>query len=73
VVGATDGSDLVKPKAFVVLQEGQPANDDMTADLITHCVENMAAYKRPRWIEFVKELPKTATGKIQRYRLRHPG
>jgi acyl-coenzyme A synthetase/AMP-(fatty) acid ligase len=45
----------------------------MTADLITHCVENMAAYKRPRWIEFVKELPKTATGKIQRYRLRQPG
>ena len=39
-------------------------------DLITHCVETIAAYKRPRWIEFLETLPKTATGKIQRFKLR---
>ncbi len=70
VVGVTDQSDLVKPKAYVVLIDGNEATDDLAALLITHCVERMAKYKRPRWIEFVEELPKTATGKIQRYRLR---
>ena len=41
-----------------------------TAELIEHCKAAMAEYKRPRWIEYVDELPKTATGKIQRFRLR---
>jgi len=67
VIGKTDDSDLVKPKAFVVLKEGQTATE---AELITHCVETIAAYKRPRWVEFVDALPKTATGKIQRFKLR---
>ncbi|WP_444547808.1 AMP-binding enzyme [Stigmatella ashevillensis] len=42
----------------------------MIQQLTEHCTEKMAAYKRPRWIEFVTELPKTATGKIQRFKLR---
>jgi benzoate-CoA ligase family protein len=70
VVGVEDDATLIKPKAYVVLQEGHPGGDETAAALIAHCVERMAAYKRPRWIEFVEELPKTATGKIQRYRLR---
>jgi benzoate-CoA ligase family protein len=72
VVGAVDDAELVKPKALVVLKEGSrdAAGDKLAQELIDHCVERMAAYKRPRWVEFVDELPKTATGKIQRYRLR---
>jgi len=69
VVGVADRSDLIKPKAYVVLQPGT-SNDGLSDALIAHCVARMAAYKRPRWVEFVEELPKTATGKIQRYRLR---
>ena len=42
----------------------------MASDLIAYCKEKMAEYKRPRWIEFVPELPKTATGKIQRFKMR---
>jgi benzoate-CoA ligase family protein len=70
VVGRVDDSDLVKPKAFVVLKDGHAPSDEMARELIGHCVERMSAFKRPRWIEFLEELPKTATGKIQRYRLR---
>lgn len=70
VVGVTDSSELVKPKAYVVLQGGRLGDDDLVQELVRHCTERMADYKRPRWIEFVSELPKTATGKIQRYRLR---
>jgi acyl-coenzyme A synthetase/AMP-(fatty) acid ligase len=70
VVGVADRSDLIKPKAYVVLHPGHTPDDELSRALTTHCVERMAAYKRPRWIEFVEELPKTATGKIQRYRLR---
>ncbi len=70
VVGQEDASGLVKPKAFVVLKEGNIASDELKEDLIRHCREKMADYKRPRWIDFVPELPKTATGKIQRFKLR---
>lgn len=70
VVGATDDADLVKPKAFVVLKEGLDGGDGLTDRLVEHCLAEMADYKRPRWIEYVEELPKTATGKIQRYKLR---
>jgi len=70
VVGAEDNAGLVKPRAFVVLNEPSAAGDDMVDQLVEHCVDRMAAYKRPRWIEFVDQLPKTATGKIQRFRLR---
>jgi benzoate-CoA ligase family protein len=70
VIGVADSQNLVKPKAIVVLKEGFTASDELKEQLIAHCREKMADYKRPRWIEFVAELPKTATGKIQRFRLR---
>jgi acyl-coenzyme A synthetase/AMP-(fatty) acid ligase len=72
VVGAEDGSGLVKPKAFVTLQPGTQACRELEANLIEHCSQALAPYKRPRWIEFVSELPKTATGKTQRFKLRAP-
>ena len=70
VVGQKDSSNLVKPKAFVVVKEGVAATDQMREELVAYCRDKMADYKRPRWIEFVDQLPKTATGKIQRFRLR---
>jgi len=70
VVGIADQSDLIKPKAYVKLNPGFNASDELANTLIDHCKQVMAAYKRPRWIEFVDELPKTATGKIQRFKLR---
>jgi benzoate-CoA ligase family protein len=70
IVGQADKDDLVKPKAFVILNEGYTGSDALADELVAYCKEKMAAYKRPRWIEFVTELPKTATGKIQRFKLR---
>ncbi len=69
VVGHPDVDGLVKPKAFVVAKAGvSPAR--LGDRLIEHCAASMAVYKRPRWVELVDELPKTATGKVQRFRLR---
>ena len=70
MVGAKDESDLVKPKAFVVLGNDHVRTDALAEELVSYCVERMAAYKRPRWVVFLDELPKTATGKIQRFKLR---
>lgn len=70
VVGKTDASNLFKPKAFVVLKQAYAPSEALAQELIHYCREKMADYKRPRWIEFVDELPKTATGKIQRFKLR---
>ncbi len=70
VVAYADASNLTKPKAYVVLKEGYNPTDGLKEDLIAYCKEKMAEYKRPRQIEFVKELPKTATGKIQRFKMR---
>jgi benzoate-CoA ligase len=67
VVGAPDEDQLVKPRAYVVLKAGHEATQ---ADLQAHVKGQLAPYKYPRWIEFVPELPKTATGKIQRFKLR---
>jgi benzoate-CoA ligase len=67
VIGVADDDQLVKPKAYVVLKAGQQVS--MT-DLQQHVKTQLAPYKYPRWIEFVPELPKTATGKIQRFKLR---
>jgi benzoate-CoA ligase len=67
VVGKEDEQKLVKPKAFVVLKQGAKASDD---ELKAYVKEKLAPYKYPRWIEFATELPKTATGKIQRFKLR---
>ena len=70
VVGATDKDELVKPLAYVVLKDGFDASAETAQALIAYCTDALAQYKRPRWIEFVDELPKTATGKIQRFQLR---
>jgi len=70
VVGERDSAELVKPLAFVVLKEGVTGDDALAATLIEYSREKMASYKRPRRIAFVSELPKTATGKIQRFKLR---
>ncbi|OHC83544.1 MAG: hypothetical protein A3G73_03620 [Rhodospirillales bacterium RIFCSPLOWO2_12_FULL_67_15] len=67
VVGKEDEQKLVKPKAFVVLKPGKQAT---TEELQNYVKSKLAPYKYPRWIEFAAELPKTATGKIQRYKLR---
>ncbi len=67
VVGRPDRDALVKPAAFVVLRTGARATED---ELIGFVAERIAPYKRPRWVHFVADLPKTATGKIQRYKLR---
>ena len=70
VVGCADESGLIKPKAFVVLRSDTPQTSDLVALLQQHVKDRLAPYKYPRWIEFVPELPKTATGKIQRFKLR---
>ncbi len=70
VVGAEDKDELVKPLAFVVLARGHAASPALEAELKAYVKERLAPYKYPRWIRFVDELPKTATGKIQRFRLR---
>jgi benzoate-CoA ligase len=70
VVGQEDEQKLVKPKAYVVLKAGQSGSEAMKATLQQHVKEKLAPYKYPRWIEFMAELPKTATGKIQRFKLR---
>ena len=71
VIGARDGNGLIKPKAFVVLQDAARQQDAETVNelLKTHVKERIGVWKYPRWIEFVDGLPKTATGKIQRFRL----
>ena len=70
VVGAEDENKLVKPKAYVVLKAGNLQNEALKARLQQHVKDKLAPYKYPRWIEFLPELPKTATGKIQRFKLR---
>jgi benzoate-CoA ligase len=70
VVGAEDESRLIKPRAFVVLKPNYSGDDKLKAVLQQHVKDRLAPYKYPRWIEFLNELPKTATGKIQRFKLR---
>ena len=70
VAAHTDEDGLVKPKAYVVLHDPSAAGEAMERELKAYVKGKLAPYKYPRWIEFVVELPKTATGKIQRFRLR---
>jgi benzoate-CoA ligase family protein len=72
VVGRADKDELVKPEAFIVLKHGAAGSDVLTRELLELCKSGLAPYKYPRWINFVAELPKTATGKIQRFMLRQP-
>ncbi len=70
VVGQQDEEKLVKPKAYIVLKQGTSASEALKTALQQHVKDKLAPYKYPRWIEFTSELPKTATGKIQRFKLR---
>jgi benzoate-CoA ligase len=67
VIGKVDADGLTKTKAFIVLKAGQSLTEEEVKAFVK---ERLAPYKYPRFIEFVSELPKTATGKIQRFRLR---
>lgn len=70
VVGRLDESGLVKPEAFVVLKDLSAVPEKLAEELKEFCKDGLARYKYPRWIHFVDDLPKTATGKIQRFKLR---
>jgi len=70
VVGREDTDRLVKPHAYVVLKDPATAGDKLADELKLFVKDKIAPYKYPRWIEFVPDLPKTATGKIQRFKLR---
>jgi len=70
VVGWADDQGLIKPKAFIVLREAFEPAEAMRAALKAHVKEQLAPYKYPRWFDFLDALPKTPTGKIERYKLR---
>jgi 4-hydroxybenzoate-CoA ligase len=70
VVGQEDSKGLIKPKAYVILRDGFQPSDNLADELKKWVLERLAKYKYPRWIEFINELPKSSTGKIQRFRLR---
>jgi benzoate-CoA ligase len=70
VVGKEDADKLIKPLAYIVLKPGVEATDELAVELKAHVKARLAPYKYPRWFEFVDDLPKTATGKIQRFKLR---
>ena len=70
VVGEPDEEKLIKPRAYVVAKYGVPATPALAKELKAHVKSRLAPHKCPHWVEFLPELPKTATGKIQRFRLR---
>jgi 4-hydroxybenzoate-CoA ligase len=70
VIGKEDADGLVKPKAFIVLKEGYTANEGLFETLRVHVKERAGPWKFPRWIDVRADLPRTATGKIQRFKLR---
>ena len=70
VVGHYDQVGLLKPKAFVCLHDEVASSDEVLGELVKLCAKSLDSHKRPRWLEFIDELPRTATGKLQRFRLR---
>ena len=70
VIGQADEDQLIKPKAYIVTKEGVSADTALAERLQQHVKSKLAPYKYPRWVEFASDLPKTATGKIQRFKLR---
>ncbi len=64
--------NLTRVKAYIILREGYEGTDDLTEELQNWCKERLKRYQYPHLVEFVEELPKTATGKIQRFKLREP-
>jgi 4-hydroxybenzoate-CoA ligase len=73
VIGREDDDGLIKPKAFIVLKEGYVADEALLETLKAHVKERAGMWKYPRWIDVRSDLPKTATGKIQRFKLRERG
>ncbi len=70
VIGKQDADGLIKPKAFIVLKNGHAADDGLFDTLKAHVKARAGPWKYPRWIEIRGDLPRTATGKIQRFKLR---
>jgi benzoate-CoA ligase family protein len=70
VVQATDGEGMVKPMAYVVLKSDEMPSEGLKDELRHFVKGSLSPWKYPRWIEFIEELPKTATGKVQRFKLR---
>jgi benzoate-CoA ligase family protein len=70
VIGHEDSDGLLKPKAYIVLKQGFSSDDALFESLKAHVKDKAGAWKYPRWIDVKAELPKTATGKIQRFKLR---
>ncbi len=69
VGGRADADDLIKPEAFIVLNKGNAASQSLAEELLQFCKSGLARYKYPRWFNFVEQLPRTPTGKLQRFRL----
>ena len=70
VIGIDDANGLTRAKAFVVLKDPVQAGDDLAEELKAFVKGRLAPHKYPRQVSFIDELPKTATGKIQRFKLR---
>ncbi len=70
VIGRTDDDGLMKPAAYLILKNPADENNDTELELQKFCKEQLAGFKYPRWFYFVREIPKTVTGKIQRFKLR---
>ena len=70
VIGKEDGDGLVKPKAFIVLKNGYTADERLLETLRVYAKDRAGPWKYPRWIEIRPDLPRTATGKIQRFKLK---
>jgi benzoate-CoA ligase len=70
LIGITDADGLTRPKACVVLRDPRQASERLADELKQFVKQRLAPHKYPRFVEFLPELPKTATGKIQRFRLR---
>jgi benzoate-CoA ligase family protein len=70
IVGRADADELIKPEAYVLLAEGHEGGAELETELKNFVKNRLAPFKYPRWIQFVDELPKTATGKTQRFKLR---
>ncbi|WP_312038106.1 benzoate-CoA ligase family protein [Pelotomaculum terephthalicicum] len=70
VVGSPDVDGLIKPKAYIVFKPDVEVTEKLMEEVKLYVKNTIAPYKFPRWIEAIEELPKTATGKVQRYKLR---
>jgi benzoate-CoA ligase len=70
VIGREDHDQLLKPAAYVILRNGTSSTPSLARELQEFVISRLPIFKRPRWVEFVDDLPKTATGKLQRYKLR---